>query len=512
MNRSKNLEAMVEKPLDLLVIGGGITGAGIALDAAARGLRVGLVERWDFASGTSSKSSKLIHGGLRYLKQLQFKVTLEASREKALLQKLAPHLVRDTEFLFPLYGPLPVRAVVSAGLWIYDLAAGFPKGQIHKKLTPKDALAHLPGLAEERLRGAYVYHDARADDCRLVMHVVKKAADLGALVANRCAVRGFVYDAKRIAGINAFDELDERALTIAAKRVVNATGVWCDMVRAMEDEPVERVVRPSKGVHLVVPRRRVGNREAVILQSPRDGRVVFLIPWGDRTIIGTTDSDYAGDIDRPRAEREDVRYLLELVNEHLPKARLASRDVISTYAGLRPLLVDGSQVPSKASREHHIFESRSGLITITGGKLTTYRRMAREVVDRVAPHAGSSTHRIGLFAASEPPPGVPADMAEHLLRAYGSEAGDVVRRAGASRRLVEGLPYSEAEIEHAVEREMATTITDVLARRTRVLLFDSQRGCAVAERVGQRMARMLGWSGHETRLQVEAYEAEADGS
>ncbi len=469
---------MARAPLDVLVIGGGITGAGVALDAASRGLRTALVERNDFASGTSSKSSKLIHGGLRYLKQLQFKVTLEASREKALLQRLAPHLVEDLVFVLPLYRGVAARALVGAGLWLYDVAAGFTHR--HRHLSAAEAGRAYPGLDGARLRGAYLYHDARADDCRLVMHVIKKASDLGALVANYAPVEKLAPHRARVLGVE-----------LRADVIVNATGVWCDEVRRLDDPSARPVVRPSKGVHLVVPLKRLGLETAAILQSPDDGRVIFIIPWGDRAVIGTTDTEYAGDLDQPRAEIDDVAYLLNLANAHLPAARLTRGDIISTYAGLRPLLLDGSDAPSKASREHHLFEAKSGLITITGGKLTTYRRMAKQVVDSFS-NRKCRTHEIDLFAA---PPG------DDVVRNYGSEAPRITDR----RPIVGGLPWVWGEVDFAVEREMAMTLSDVLCRRTRLSLFDADRGRGVAEAVAKRMAVRTGWNAAETKSQIAAF-------
>jgi glycerol-3-phosphate dehydrogenase len=511
MNRARALEALTRRRFDVLVIGGGITGAGVALDAAARGLAVALVERDDFASGTSSKSSKLVHGGLRYLAQGQVKITLDASREKTLLQtKLAPHLVVDTPFLFPLYGGPLGRLSVGAALWCYDMAAGLPGGRMHARLSAAAALAECPGLDRERLTGAYIYHDARADDCRLVMHVVRKAADLGAVVANRLAVTGFVHHEGRIAGATARDGMTQQPLTIAASHSVNAAGVWCDELRALDDGRSTPAVRPSKGVHLVLRRSRLHHRSAVTMRSPSDGAAVFLVPWGDRTIVGTTDTAYAGNLNDPRAEPADVRALLDRLNAHLPDARLTEADVVCTYAGLRPLVIDHSEMTSRASRDHHIIESRGGLVTITGGKLTTYRLMAKDVVDRLAPHSQCSTDRIPLYAATAPPAGVADDIAEHLLRAYGSESESIARRADASQRLTPGLPYSFAEIDHVVEHEMALTVTDVLARRTRAILMADDHGRSFAEPVALRMQQLLGWDRAEVHRQIAAYERELD--
>ncbi len=489
MDREASLARLRRERFDLLVIGGGITGCGIALDAASRGLRTALVERSDFSSGTSSRSSKLIHGGLRYLRHLQFKVTLEASREKARLKRLAPHLVEDVPFLLPLWSRAS-RAVVSPGLWIYDAAAGFPPGLVHRHLDAREALQRLPGLRPEGLRGGYLYYDARADDCRLVLHVARKAAELGAALANYTEVTGLLRSAGRVAGARA------RGFEIAADRVVNATGVWCDEVLALDEPGGRRVVRPSKGVHLVVPLRRLGLTSAAMLPSPADRRIVFLIPVGDRAIVGTTDTDYAGPLDRPRAEREDVDYLLGVVNACLPAARLTRADVLSTWAGLRPLLLDASEAPSSAPREHRILESASGLLTVTGGKLTTYRLMARQVVDRLT-RRKCRTHEIPLF---------PTDSPDPLARLYGSEHA----RIGDRRPLVEGLPHVWGEIDHAVDLEMARTLTDALARRTRVALYAEDRGLSVAEPVARRMAARLGWDRREVARQVAAYERELD--
>lgn len=491
MERQANLERLKSERFDVLVIGGGITGCGIALDAASRGLKTALVEKGDFASGTSSKSSKLIHGGLRYLKQLQFKVTLEASREKARLKRLAPHLIEDLPFLLP-HWTRATRALISPGLWIYDAAAGFPKGLIHKHLSAAATLDLLPTLRPEGLRGGFVYYDARADDCRLVLHVAKKASDLGAVLANYVEVVGFTRSKGRITGARTRD------FDIAAGRVVNATGVWCDELRAADDASSARSVRPSKGVHMIVPTRRLGLTCAAMLPSPADGRIIFLIPNGDRAIVGTTDTDYQGALDRPCAEKDDIDYLLDRVNANLPAVRLSRADLISTYAGLRPLLVDGAASPWKVSREHHLVESDSGLITITGGKLTTYRLMAKQVVDRLS-RTRCRTHRIDLFAAS---PGDP------LARFYGSEAGEIRDRTP----LVEGLPHVWGEVEFAVRREMARTLTDVLARRMRLTLFADDRGRGVAEAVAGRMAPLLDWDRREVDRQIEGFRREVEES
>lgn len=476
--RRDNLGRMAKERFDLLVIGGGINGAGIALDAASRGLKTALIEKRDFSSGTSSKSSKLIHGGLRYLRQLQFKVTLEASREKNLLKQLAPHLVEDLPFLFPVSAGIAGRAAVNAGLWIYDLAAGLPRGMVHKKISKENAVRYLPGLREKRLKGAYLYYDAKADDCRLVLHVLKKAAEKGACVANYARLDSFEDD--HTVTVVA----DGRELTIEADAIVNATGVWCDDVLRRRNEDASPLVRPSKGIHLVLSRDRLPLEGAVILQSPEDGRVIFLIPWDDRVVVGTTDTDYDGDIDHPRADDRDIEYLLELLNRNLPNAHYDRKDVLSTYAGLRPLVRSEAGAPSRASRDHEIVDD--GIITVMGGKLTTYRLMAAEVVDRVCGNLGreeaSRTDEIPLFAAER--------SDDPLVRNYGSEAD----RIGNRRPLVEGLPYVEGEIEYAMENEMAVTLADLFCRRMRLALYDHDQGRGLAEKIALRLAPKTGWN------------------
>jgi glycerol-3-phosphate dehydrogenase len=488
VDRERALRRLQSERFDVLVIGGGITGCGIALDAASRGLRVGLIERGDFASGTSSKSSKLIHGGLRYLKQLQFKVTLEASREKARLKKMAPHLVQDLPFLLPTW-TRAARPMISSGLWIYDAAAGFPKGLIHKHLSRGEALDTLPGLQPDGLRGGFLYYDARADDCRLVFHVARKAVELGAILVNRLPATGFLKQKGRLCGVRTplFD--------IAAARVVNASGVWCDELRSTDDAAAAPTIRPSKGVHLIVPARRLGLRSAAMLPSP-DGRIVFLIPEGDRAIVGTTDTDYDGSLNAPRAEDRDIEYLLGVVNTNLPEVRLGRSDVTSSYAGLRPLLLDGADVPSKASREHHLFESPSGLITITGGKLTTWRVMAKQLVDRLT-RVRCRTQTLDLYAT---------DARDPLSRLYGSTAAEILVR----KPLIDGLPYVWGEVEHAVRKEMAGSLSDVLCRRMRVALYAEDRGAGIAPAVASRMASLLGWDAAETNRQVQAFLQELD--
>jgi glycerol-3-phosphate dehydrogenase len=379
--------------------------------------------------------------------------------------------------------------MIASGLWIYDAAAGFPKGLIHRHLDRDETRTTLPGLQEEGLRGGFLYYDARADDCRLVLHIARKAASLGAALANRLPATGFLKSRGRITGVRTplFD--------IAANRVVNASGVWCDELRSADDSRAGRSIRPSKGVHLIVSSARLGLKTAAMLPSA-DGRIVFLIPNGDQAIIGTTDTDYAGDLNRVRAETVDIEYLLGVVNANLPALRLTRADVRSSYAGLRPLLLDDADVPSKTSREHHLFESPSGLITITGGKLTTWRLMARQVVDKIT-KIKCRTHTLDLYATEARDP---------LSKLYGSAAAEIVDR----RPLMDGLPYVWGEVEHAVRREMAGSLSDLLCRRMRVALYAEDRGARVAAAVAGRMAGYMRWDAAQTAGQIDAYFADLE--
>lgn len=503
--RPADLDHLSEGRWDLLVIGGGITGAGVALDAASRGQRVVLVEKNDFASGTSSKSSKLIHGGLRYLKEFQFRTTFEASREKHRLKKLAPHLVQDLPFLFPILRHPAQGLLLGTGLWIYDLAAGLPQGMIHRKLDAAEMSRRLPGLRQDRYEGGFQYFDARADDCRLTLHVLKRAVSLGAVALNYTALDGFLYGREKIRGARVRDAVTGATFTLSARAIVNATGVWCDEIRHKDEPQAAPLVRPSKGVHLVVPRERIGNETAVVIPSPQDQRIIFLIPWERHTIIGTTDTDYTGDPLRPRVDDRDVQYLLALVNEALPDVNLTPADLCSTYAGLRPLLLSGDAHPSRASREHYFTCSTTGLYTITGGKLTTYRLMAKQVVDRILEDNGervrSQTERTDLFAA--PPSEDP------LVCAYGTEA-EAVRRLlredpSLDEPLAEGSPHRLAEAVYALQSERAVHLSDILSRRTRAILFADGQARAVADRLARRLLPYTGWDPAE---EVARYEEE----
>jgi glycerol-3-phosphate dehydrogenase len=526
-DRARSLQALGDTTFDVLVIGGGITGCGVALDAASRGLRTALVERDDFASGTSSKSSKLVHGGLRYLQNGDVRLVYEALRERQRLRRNAPHLVRLLPFLIPIFSkdglisPKIARALGSA-MWMYDLTGGARIGKLHKRLKKAQAVAHMPTLPEERLAGAYLYYDAAADDARLTLTLARTAAlDHGAVLANHTNVVQLRHDdAGTVTG--AVVEADGRRIEVSARVVVNAAGVWSDDVRALDEGGNPDTIRPAKGIHITVPWDKVRNDIAVVVPVPKDKRSVFVVPWlpnGDGTFqltyIGTTDTDYDGPVDDPQCTAEDVAYLLKAINFSV-REPLSESDVVATWAGLRPLVKAAtSGRTADLSRRHKVHVSDSGVITITGGKLTTYREMAEDTVEAVlerlddVPRAAKRcrTRRLVLRGGDA----VPSEAGSHLADRYGSEARVLAAMVEADPSLglplVEGLPYIRAEALYAVRHEMATTVDDVLARRTRARLQARDASAAAAPLVASLVAGDLGWSPDEQARQVAAYVA-----
>lgn len=513
--RASNLEQMRREVFDLAVIGGGITGAGVALDAALRGLTVALVEKRDFASGTSSRSSKLIHGGLRYLEQFHFGLVRESLHERKVLSRMSPHLSRPLTFLVPVYStsdysPLGAnRLKLSAGLWLYDLLAGRQNIGRHKWLSREDALRQAPALQPSNLRGAFLYYDCLTDDARLVIEVIKAAAAHGALVANYATARDIRKENNRLFIV----EIEDRkgvSFELRAKVVVNAAGVWSDDVSRLSESEAPTRLRPSKGIHVVVPFEKLNNHSAVLIPSLGEKRFLFVIPWQGRTVIGTTDTDYSGSLDDPRAEAEEVSRVVKSAARAFPAARLSTEDVISTFAGLRPLIAGDGQSTKELSRKEEIFEDRSGMVTITGGKLTTWRRMAERVVGLVVRRLESTdgvrrppAHRGhtesirlaagGVDCAREAAScaaaefGVELVTAEHLMNAYGGNYRlilELTREAEDWKNaLLEGLPHIEAEAVYAARYEMAITVGDFLARRSRIELLARDHGDSCAARV-----------------------------
>lgn len=540
--RAADFDLIERESFDLAVIGGGITGAGIALDAALRGISVALIEKRDFASGTSSRSSKLIHGGLRYLAQFEFSLVREALRERAALLRSAPHLSKPLAFLAPVYSaksrsPLGnSKLKLGAGLWLYDLLAGRKNIARHRWLTREETLRLAPALEPKNLRGGFVYYDCLTDDARLVIEVIKSASRCGAVVANYAEARGFIRTGGHITGVQVEDVLSNRRIELRAKVFANAAGVWSDEVSRLADPKADKRLRPSKGVHVVMPSEKFPAGAAVLIPSLGERRFLFVIPWQGRTIIGTTDTDYAGDLDKPRAESEEVKRIVESAARAFPRAGISAQDVISSYAGLRPLVGGADKSTKELSRKEEIFESEPGLISIIGGKLTTYRRMAERVVDLVEQRLGrgKATGRIGvrpgaserIHLAGEPPLAqdvtkeatlaanefslTPATV-RHLIETYGGNYKmllEITRESEDLKRPLMGdLPHIEAEVVYAARYEMAATLDDFLARRTRIALISRDEGRSCAMRAATLMGDELGWSNAEVQKAAAGFSA-----
>jgi glycerol-3-phosphate dehydrogenase len=531
-DRRSALARLADEHFDVLVIGGGITGAGVALDAASRGLRTALVERDDFASGTSSKSSKLVHGGLRYLQQKEFVLVYENLAERQRLLENAPHLVHPLPFLIPLFGKEGIvnKAVVrvySNALWVYDLTGGLRIGKLHKRVSREEALAHVPTLDTRRLVAGFLYYDAQTDDARLTLTIARTAAvDYGVAALNHAGVTAVLKDAEGRASGARLDN----GIEVRARAVVNAAGVWSDDVRALDEGRHPETIRPAKGIHLTVPWSKVRCDIAAVIPVRKDGRSIFVVPWGDRVYIGTTDTDYDGPLDNPACTPDDVAYLLDAVNASLLEP-LKEDDVLGTWAGLRPLVRDAkSEKTADLSRRHEVGRSASGVVTVTGGKLTTYRKMAADSVDEVIGELGdgrrsrlkrSRTKHLALHGAHGTDelraPGAAARMRttdavlEHLVGRYGGDARTLLAMMAAQPALAEPLvptlPYLKVEALYAARYEMATTVDDVLARRTRARLLARDASADAALDVARVLAPELGWSEAEAESQAASYRA-----
>jgi glycerol-3-phosphate dehydrogenase len=514
--------------LDLVVVGGGVVGAGTALDAVTRGLSVGLVEARDWASGTSSRSSKLIHGGLRYLEMLDFGLVREALRERSLLaQRLAPHLVRPVPFLYPLRHRGWERIYAGAGVLLYD-TMGVPGGHgrgvpRHRHLSRRAALRACPSLRKDALVGGLQYYDAQVDDARHTMFLVRTAAAYGAHVASRTRVVGFLREGGRVTGVRVHDLEDDSTFDVRARQVVNATGVWTDDTQALVGERGQFHVRASKGIHLVVPRDRIQSSTGLILRT--DTSVLFVIPWSRHWIIGTTDTDWTLDKAHPAASSHDIDYLLSEVNKVLVRP-LVREDVQGVYAGLRPLLSGESDLTSKLSREHTVGRPAPGLVVVAGGKYTTYRVMARDAVDaavrgidKAVP--ASCTENVPLLGAEgysalwnqrhvlARSAGLHTARVEHLLRRYGGLVHELLAHVRDDPALGEPLAgaddYLRAEVAYAVAHEGARHLDDVLTRRTRISIETFDRGAAAARPAATIMAGILGWTDDQVDREVEHY-------
>ncbi|MGW1837533.1 glycerol-3-phosphate dehydrogenase/oxidase [Streptomyces sp. BBFR2] len=528
VQRAEALARMAERELDILVVGGGVVGAGTVLDAATRGLTTGLVEARDWAAGTSSRSSKLIHGGLRYLEMLDFALVREALKERGLLlERLAPHLVKPVPFLYPLQHHVWERFYAGSGVALYDamsLSSGHGRGlPVHRHLSHKRALRVAPCLRKDALVGALQYYDAQMDDARFVETLVRTAASYGAAVANGARVVAFLREGERVVGARVEDVESGGTYEVRARQIVNATGVWTDDTQGLINERGQFHVRASKGIHLVVPKDRIHSTTGLILRTEKS--VLFVIPWGRHWIIGTTDTDWDLDKAHPAASSADIDYLLEHVNSVLATP-LTRDDVEGVYAGLRPLLAGESDATSKLSREHTVAHPVPGLVVVAGGKYTTYRVMAKDAVDeavhgldqRVAecvtedvPLLGAEGYkamwnaRARIAARS----GLHPARVEHLLNRYGSLTEEVLELVVADPALGEPLTgaedYLRAEVVYACTHEGARHLDDVLTRRTRISIETFDRGTRCAREAAELMAPALGWDAAQVDKEVAHY-------
>jgi glycerol-3-phosphate dehydrogenase len=534
--RWNNLEKIGSDLLDILIVGGGITGAGIARDAAMRGYRVALVDKGDFASGTSSKSSRLVHGGVRYLELFEFGLVYEASRERRTLMQIAPHLVRPLPFLFPVYRDARWKPwMINIGMWLYDALAAFRNVKRHRMLSRAQIKELMPGIDAENISGGALYFDGQVDDARLTLETIRAAHRHGAAIANYVQVDSLIKEAGRIVGVQAHDVLNGQRFSIRSRIVVNATGPWTDTLLQLDNPQSPRRLRPTKGVHILVPKSKMGGDNAVAFPAHSDGRLMFLIPWGDFTIVGTTDTDYDGNYDNVHADKADVDYIVASANHAFAESPIDKSDIISAYAGLRPLVLQLGKSAAQTSREHVIWTSESGLVTIAGGKLTTYRSMAQELVDlvgerlkkefRVVASRPCETVRTslvedgavpsdGLAGRSTAASDFPNAVINHLIHAHGPEYYQVLELTKRDSRLaqpiVEGLPYLWAEVPYAIEQEMAMTASDILGRRTHILNEAWDNGLAAAPQVAAYIGEFLDWDKSRIDRELRAYQEQVD--
>jgi glycerol-3-phosphate dehydrogenase len=531
--RTANIKRFQKEKFDIAIVGGGITGAGIARDAALRGLSVALLEKGDFGSGTSSKSSRMVHGGLRYLRQRHISLVRESLRERGVLLKIAPHLVRPFPFLLPIYGGgLEERLQLKVGLTAYDLLAGRRGIERHRMLSRREVLQQEPALRPDGLQGGLRYFDCVVHDARLTLTTARSAARQGAAVANYVQATALEREDQRVVGVHFHDLLSGRKDLLRAEVVVNAAGPWCDELRAMTSLPPK--LQPTKGVHIVLPRHRLPVTDIVIFFH--GDRSLFAVPKEDWTYVGTTDTYYQADPGQARTDAADVAYLLEALNNAFPGRAVVPGDIVSTWVGVRPLVAEeGAPTPSDVSRDYEIENEPPGLVSIAGGKLTTYRSMAQDLLDRLV---AAERHRLdwsprpcctaelplpggdvqgfemyaeGAVAALEEGWGLSPAVASRLVRTYGTEHAKILAYALRDKRLLEpltsGAAVLRAEAVYAAEEEMAVTLEDFLARRTDLMLFDpsGRKGLNAAPLVARLMGSVLGWGWRARREQIRHY-------
>ncbi|WKZ61483.1 MAG: glycerol-3-phosphate dehydrogenase/oxidase [Cyclobacteriaceae bacterium] len=527
-NRTECIETLASGSFDVLIIGGGITGAGIALDAASRGLKTALIEKNDFAWGTSSRSTKLIHGGLRYLKQLEFGLVKEVGSERAIVHKLAPHLVVAEKMLLPLkegrgFGTL----LTSFGLKLYDWLAGVKEADQRKMLTRQQTLRYEPLLRPDGIKGGGLYAEYRTDDARLTLEIIKTAVSYGALISNYVEANAFQYTNDKISGVTVTDHVTQRTFLIQAQQIVNATGPWVDQLREKDKSKTGKTLHLTKGVHIVVPREKLPVQQSIYFDVP-DGRMIFAIPRGRTTYIGTTDTDYGQDIDHVITTQADATYLIDAVNDSFPAVKLSLDDVESSWAGLRPLIHEEGKSASELSRKDEIFVSPSGLISIAGGKLTGYRKMAERVVDMVTERSGREdllecfTDKISLnknnFNHAEAVAAFRQSIhdqldafnlsaySDYLVENYGRQTENVIRQLQAFHDDDPSVQLARAELKFTIENEMVVSILDFFIRRTGMLFFDMPRLLKVKDAILIDMNVMMRWDAKQLQVEQEKLE------
>jgi glycerol-3-phosphate dehydrogenase len=529
--RAAAIASLASEEFDILVIGGGVTGAGAVLDAASRGLKVALVEARDLASGTSSRSSKLIHGGLRYLEQYDFKLVREALHERELMvSSLSPHLVKPVGFLYPLHEKLKDRTYVGAGLALYDVLRGFQRAlPWHKHMSQKKIAEIAPSLRQDIVTGAVKYYDAQVDDARHTMTIIRTARRHGAVIATRVEVDQLIRDGKKVVGAEAIDAVSGKKIKVSAKAVVMCAGIWSDEMHAKFGLKPGYGVTMSKGVHIVVPGSAIKSDTGIILKTAVS--VLFLIPWGDKWIVGTTDTPYDGDRAHPHATSEDVQYILDQANKVLDP-QLRRDEIIGVYAGLRPLVANAKDsTTTKLSREHTTDRSAPGFVSIAGGKYTTYRVMGKDAIDLAVTDLrrlvnSSCTEKLplvgadGYFALTQQSAQIAAEFAieeksvVHLLNRYGSLISEVLELITDDKKLAQlldpSLPYLKAEIVYAVTHEGAMSVDDVISRRTRLAFEAPHAGIELAEEIADLIAPYLGWGAKEKKASIAEYRGQVD--
>ncbi len=534
--RKDFIEELRDDAYDILIIGGGITGAGVLRDATLRGFKTALIEKNDFASGTSSKSSKLIHGGIRYLKNLEFKLVHEALMERKTLINIAPHLVHPTQCLLPVYKHAPVPAwMIRIGLLLYDGLSSSNRIGFHKVIPTDENQSMEPALKKDDLEKLFLYYDGRADDSRLVMATVQSAVQQGAMAVNYAQAVDVVTVDNRIQGIRALDRLTGKEFTIHAKVIANATGPWCDRLRKNILGENKRRIRTTKGIHIILPLDDLPVKHTLVLTSPIDDRLVFAIPWRKWVILGTTDTDYNDDPDWIPIKEVEVDYLLQTFQEYFPDTKLTSEKILSAFAGLRPLRFEEGISADDVSREYQIFESPSRFFTIIGGKLTTYRTMAKELTDRMArtleaeygilpPQPECITHKHPLYGGDtgdywqfchrwyqrlSGEMALDEDVAHNLIESYGSRLPDVLnylkKDRNNTRRIIPELPYLWGEVDYTCAHEMAVGLDDILMRRTHIFSLDPDNGLSVMEPVARHLQYLLKWTDKFRSEQTDLY-------